>query len=375
MFRVKHDFDRLIKVLWNEEPDRVPFYEHLVDNEVIEAITGDPITKLEIYDPGIARLKGEGSKMMQRIKRFAKALVKFYHGMGYDYVPFETPLRIVRTNIREGTDIAKLSRGIRTWVDETKGTIETREDFENYPWPEPEDAADFTIIEEICKILPENMGLVSGVAGGVFEHVTWMMGLRPFSIALYRDPKLIEDMFRTVGTLILETDKRIVEIEEVGVLRMGDDMGYKSGTMISRDQLRKYVFPWQKKCVDLAHKHDKPFILHSCGNLEKIMEDLVEYVGIDARHSFQDNITPVTEAKRKYGDKIAILGGVDVDKLCRLSVNKLQRYVARIINECSVGGGYALGSGNSITNYMSIENYKTMLEVGLKLGRYPSPHR
>ena len=151
---------------------------------------------------------------------------------------------------------------------------------------------------------------------------------------------------------------------------MGDDMGYKSGTMISRDQLRRYVFPWQKKCVDLAHKHGKPFILHSCGNLEKIMEDLIEYVRIDARHSFQDNITPVTGAKKKYGDKIAILGGVDVDKLCRLPVDKLRRYVAEIISECTEGGGYALGSGNSITNYMSVENYKAMLEVGLKLGRY-----
>lgn len=68
-----------------------PFYEHLVDNEVIEAITGEPVTKLEIYDPGIARLKEEGSKVMRRVRRFAKALIKFYRGMGYDYVPFETP--------------------------------------------------------------------------------------------------------------------------------------------------------------------------------------------------------------------------------------------------------------------------------------------
>ena len=84
MFDVKHNFDRLIEVLWNEEPDRLPFYEHLVDNEVIEAITGEPVTKLEIYDPGIARLKEEGSKIMRRVRRFAKALIKFYRGMGYD---------------------------------------------------------------------------------------------------------------------------------------------------------------------------------------------------------------------------------------------------------------------------------------------------
>jgi uroporphyrinogen decarboxylase len=36
------------------------------------------------------------------------------------------------------------------------------------------------------------------------------------------------------------------------------------------------------------------------------------------------------------------------------------------------GGGYALGSGNSITNYMKIENYKAMLDIGTKYGKYPT---
>jgi len=371
MLKAKHDYERLLRVLWNEEPDRVPFYEHLVDNEVIEAITKEPVTRLQVYEPAMARLTAGGSKMSQRRKRFARVLVKFYGGMGYDYVPFELPLGLTRTNIREGRDPAQLSRGIRTWVDENSGTIENREDYEKYPWPEPEEASDFSMIEQLCKILPKDMVLVSGAAGGVFEHVTWMMGLRPFSVSLYKDQTLIRDMFNKVGSIILDTDKRLAEIAEVGVLRMGDDMGYNSGTMISRDQLRKFVFPWQKRCVDVAHKHGKPFILHSCGNLEMIMEDLIQYVGIDARHSFQDNITPVTDAKKKYGGKISILGGVDVDKLCRLSIDGIRQYVTKIITECAIEGGYALGSGNSITNYIRIENYRAMLEIGLKSGKYP----
>ena len=309
---------------------------------------------------------------MDRAKeRYVNLLIKFFRGLGYDYVPIELPLNLPRTNIRQGKDIAPLSRGVRTWVDENKGTIEKLEDYEKYPWPDPEETVDFDLLEKMCKNLPEDMKLVSGVAGGVLEHVVWLMGIRPFSLALYKEPKLIEKMFNKVGSMIVKVDKIIGEIEEVGALRMGDDMGYKTGTMISPENLRRYVFPWQKRCVEIAHKHGKPFILHSCGNLEKIMNDLIDYVGIDARHSFQDNITPVTEAKKKYGDKIAILGGVDVDKLCRFPVDELRRYVAKILVECAEGGGYALGSGNSITNYMKIENYKAMLDVGSKLGRYP----
>ncbi|RLI36749.1 uroporphyrinogen-III decarboxylase-like protein [Candidatus Bathyarchaeota archaeon] len=370
MLSVDHDFDRLLSVLWNEEPDRIPFYEHFVDNEVIEALMGEPITKLQPSDQAVAQLKEGDSKYRSRARRYAEALIRFYRHMGYDYVPFEVPLRLPRVNLRECEDTAQLSRGVRTWVDENRGTIESREDFESYPWPDPEDAADLLVLECICKALPGDMGLVSGVAGGVFEHVSWIMGLRPFSIALYRDEQLVRDMFDRIGRIILETDKRIVEFGEVGVLRMGDDMGYKSGTMISREHLRRYVFPWQKRCVELAHRHGKPFILHSCGNLRMIMEDLIEYVGIDAKHSFQDNITPVTEAKRMYGDRIAILGGVDVDKLSQLPTREFKGYVTDVINGCAEGGGYALGSGNTITNYVKLENYEIMLKVGLKIGKY-----
>jgi len=364
---VKPNFSRLLKVLWGEEPDRVPFYEHLVDNEVIETILNEPVPAL--LEPGVARLT-ESSKVNQIKENFVGILVKFYKGLGYDYVPIELPLNLPRTNIKEGRDPAALSRGIRTWVDENRGTIEKWEDFESYPWPDPETAVDYDLLKKMSKVLPKSMRLVSGVAGGVLEHVVWIMGLRPLSIALYRDPKLVRSMFDKIGSLIVEVDKHIAEMEEVGALRMGDDMGYKAGTMLSPESLRKYVFPWQKRCVEIAHKHGKPFILHSCGNLRKIIETLIDFVGIDAWHSFQDNIMPVTEAKEKYGDRVAILGGVDVDKLCRLPVRELEEYTREILERCMPGGGYALGSGNSITNYMKIENYKAMLNVGIKYGKY-----
>lgn len=65
-------------------------------------------------------------------------------------------------------DTAILSREQRMWQDET------REDFENYPWPSPEEAADLSPLEKLAKLLPDGMEIV-GVSGGVFEHVSWIM--------------------------------------------------------------------------------------------------------------------------------------------------------------------------------------------------------
>jgi uroporphyrinogen decarboxylase len=111
-------------------------------------------------------------------------------------------------------------------------------------------------------------------------------------------------------------------------------------------------------------------LLHSCGKIEAVMPDLIEGVGIDARHSFEDAITPVARAKRLYGDRIALLGGVDVDILARGSPDHVRAATRRILEACMPGGGYALGSGNSVANYVPLPNFLAMLDEGRQVGRY-----
>jgi uroporphyrinogen decarboxylase len=101
------------------------------------------------------------------------------------------------------------------------------------------------------------------------------------------------------------------------------------------------------------------------------MEDLINYVGIDAKHSFEDTSYPVTEYKELYGDRIAILGGVDMDKLSRAPLDEFVEYVKDVIRRCAPGGGYALGCGNTVANYVKLENYLAMIRIGKKYGRYP----
>jgi len=78
---------------------------------------------------------------------------------------------------------------------------------------------------------------------------------------------------------------------------------------------------------------------------------------------FQDVIIPAKEFKKRYSE-IAVLGGVDVDKLTRLEENDLRKYVREILEEC-MPKKYALGLGNSISNYIPIKNYLIMLDEGL----------
>ena len=100
--------------------------------------------------------------------------------------------------------------------------------------------------------------------------------------------------------------------------------------------------------------------------LEEIMDDLIDDVGIDGKHSYEDAILPVTEAKKRYGKRMAILGGIDVDFLCRADEKSIRRRVKETLKTCMAGGGYCLGTGNTVANYIPLENYLAMLDEGRK---------
>jgi uroporphyrinogen decarboxylase len=140
--------------------------------------------------------------------------------------------------------------------------------------------------------------------------------------------------------------------------------------MISPAMMRRWVFPVHKKMAEMAHSKGSLYVLHTCGNLKAVMDDIIDDVKVDAKHSFEDTYLPVMEAKKLYGHRIGLIGGVDMDKLCRRTPNELREYVSYVLKACKPGGGYCLGSGNTVANYVPLENYLTMLNIGLEEGWY-----
>ena len=230
-------------------------------------------------------------------------------------------------------------------------------------WPQGDAVFDYRMFEALAELVPEGMKIIGGASGGPFEHASFLMGLEPLCMAMYDDPAFVRRFFELIGNTLVEIASRLVRMEKVGIYRFGDDLGYKTATMLSPAQLRKYVFPWSKKVVEVVHQAGKPFLLHSCGNLETVMDDLIDDVKIDAKHSFEDIITPVTEAKQRWGNRVAILGGIDIDFMCRRSPSEIMERTKRTMDFCSKGGGYAIGTGNTVANYIPIENYLAMLKA------------
>jgi len=351
----------------SKEPAKVPLYEHFVDDQIIEQVLGVDFSRLfpEIDTaPGVLSEKPVADRLVPAYTGLWSKRLEFYRQLGYDYLPVEFPPLFSKSAALRANDTALYSKGQRDWMDEHQGIIRSEADLENPAfWPGAEDMFDYRMFDAISQLVPDDMKIIGGIAGGPFEHSLYLLGFEPLFLAMMENRTLLDTLYSKLDRLFCEITRRLSRRVMMGILRVGDDLGYKTGPMISLQNLRRYVLPTYRRMAEIAHAANRPFILHSCGNLETVMEDLISYCRIDAKHSFQDVIEPIAEAKRRWGDRIALLGGIDVDFLCRATPFQVKEQTKRTMAVCSQGGGFAVGSGSSVSNYVPVGNYLAMVEA------------
>jgi len=348
------DWEALLRCIRREgTPKRVHYIELLMDREVQAAICRR-YGLLDDVAPDDPYLE---------LKRLA-ATQQF---LGYDYVRYGLEGLDMPVNRAAIGDTAGLERsGGREYVDEHRGPITNWAEFKRYPWPDPARASTRGL-EWLTKNLPDGMCIIGGGGFAHFaEYLTWLMGYETLCYALYDQRDLVAAIAGRLMEIYRVAVQRILEFERVKLVWGSDDMGFRTGTLISPADLREFVLPGHRLMAEYAHVAGRPYLLHSCGKLDAIMPDLLDDVKIDARHSFEDVILPVTVAKERYGARIAVLGGIDMDFICRADEIAIRRRVRETLDKCLPGGGYCLGTGNSVANYIPLDNYLAMLDEGRK---------
>lgn len=333
------DYRRLEAAAKNQDTGWIPLYEHLIGEQIIGDIMGRDLSGL---------MNGDARDRLEYFRIYCD----FFKKMGYDTVSFEAC-------------IGGIMPGSGALGGHIKGVIQSREDFEAYPWDTLCDryfAAYGKYFQTLREAMPDGMKAVGGVGNGVFECVQDLVGYEDLCYMRIDDPELYEDLFQRVGACSLEIwDRFLKEYGDIYcVCRFGDDLGFKSNTLLSTQDIRKLVIPQYRPVVDAVHRAGKPFLLHSCGQIFGVMDDLICDVHIDAKHSNEDQIAPFPVWVEKYGDRIGNFGGIDTDAVCRLDAYSLREYIMEVVRKCRGHGGFAFGSGNSIPDYVPVENYLAM---------------
>lgn len=342
------NFKNIIEVSLNRKPDRLPIYEHVISPLIMEKVLDIKFADLIDGDLG-------------DIDEYFKNYCYFFKEMTYDTVSYEI---CVTTILPEG---GALFGG--------KGPIQNRDDFDKYPWDSLKDIywkyAEKRF-DSLVRQLPDGMKIVGGVGNGVFEISEDLVGLESLAYMQIDDPTLFSDLYIKIGDMLCDIWAKLLDrySEYFALCRFGDDLGFKGGTLISPLTIKYHIIPQYGKIVNLIKSYNKPFLLHSCGNIFNVMDDIIS-IGVNAKHSNEDVISPFEKWIDLYGSKIGLFGGIDVDLLCREKPDGIKEKVfdtGKHFRE--IAKGYALGSGNSIPDYVPVAGYLAMIEAVKKIREF-----
>jgi uroporphyrinogen decarboxylase len=332
----KPDIEYLLKILRREKTDRPVLFEFIIDDSLLRRhsnkFQNSPAGTLEYF----------------------LMVVDSFKNLGYDYAPIY-PWDTNMLTFTKAQHATKESYSLNE-----AAVITDRSSFEKYVWPEPQQG-DYDVFETISPSLPDGMKLMACSNGGILENAFDLCGFENLCMISLLDSEFTREIFENIGRRLLEYYQIVSAFDSVGVCVVNDDWGFKTQTMFSPELMRKYVFPWMRKIIQIIHENGKPVILHSCGNLKAIMNDIIDDLEINGKHSFEDEIYPIEDAYDWWHDRIALLGGIDVGFLCTKSPDQIRDRSINLLKRTSDTGAYALGSGNSIPPYVPEGNYLAMI--------------
>ena len=79
----------------------------------------------------------------------------------------------------------------------------------------------------------------------------------------------------------------------------------------------------------------------------------------------------IEEVKRKVGDRLCLVGNISNEILAEGTPEEVAALTRSRLKALGPGGGYCLGSGNSVPDWARFENYLAMRETTLRHGAYP----
>ena len=343
----KPNYQNIVDVALNRKPQRIPLYEHYVSYNMIEKITNTQLSRYYWGTPEELRLM------------FAN-YTAFFRDYGYDAVSFECCV----TDILPHGGALSGSR---------KGCIDSQETFDAYPW---ESVKELYInrfkpyFDALAESMPDGMKAIGGVGNGVYEIVQDLVGYENLCIFSFEEPELYASLFEKVGQILYEIWQWFLKnySDVYCVCRFGDDLGYKSNTLLSHEDIRKHIIPQYTRIVDLVHQYGRPFLLHSCGKIFAVMEDLID-AGVDILNPIQPcskDMNPVN-LRDTYRNRIVFHGGLDTQEILpKCSPEQVAEEVRKLIDVFKPEGNYIFAAAHNIQTDVSAENIDAMFTAAKK---------
>ncbi len=196
-----------------------------------------------------------------------------------------------------------------------------------------------------------------------------VVGTEPLLVWMADDPELVRDLFETELACSLQLLEMIWDAGyKFDSIFWCDDMGYRNGVFFSLDMYRAILKPVQQRAIDWAHARGIAAHLHSCGNINAFVPELIG-IGLDALNPLEvkAGMDPV-RLKRDFGDRLVLHGGLNA--MLWDDIGRTRDEIRRLLPVLKQGGGYIFQEDHSIPDSVSLADYRDIVQLAKDLGTY-----
>ena len=343
-----NSLERITAALERKQPDRVPFFECVIDEGVMDALL--PGCDYFQFNEWI----GQDNVGLNRSS---------WRRDNVEFVDEEKGL------FRDHWGVLRMF-GAESTPYPVEGPIKRPEDLKTYEPPDPEAPGLLDGLDEVVQRYGGTKA-VSIIGRDGFFNPSYLRGQEQFLMDMIDHPKLVHELIDVALTYDMRVTERMIQAG-VNVVVLGDDYADKNGPMMSPKHFKEFILPGLKRAVDNAHQAGAYVVKHSDGNIMPLLDMIVE-TGIDGLNPLEPPAgMDIARIKHEYGDRIAIVGNIDCGELlCSASTDEVRRVTKETIAVAAPGGGYCLSSSNSIHSSVRPENLLAMVETLREFGTYP----
>jgi uroporphyrinogen decarboxylase len=260
-------------------------------------------------------------------------------------------------------------RSIDKDIGNVKGQVLQQPSLDGYSFPNPVDPNVFQDIPGKINKYPDRFR-VFVVGFSLYERAWTLRGLQTLLMDFYDHPKFIRELFHVI------TDYNIAQITEavkfdIDGIRFGDDWGQQHGLQMGPKLWHEFIYPELKRMYKVVRDAGKYVIIHSCGDVDELFDDLVE-IGVQCFNPFQPEVMDTAALLKQYRGRLAFYGGMSTQKILPYgSVEDVRRETHRLLGLGSQGG-YIFSPAHDVPKDVPLENMLAFIDVVQQQGGFSS---
>jgi len=355
---------RILKALSIKEPDRVPLFIHGINEGPIMGVGKHLMEGLPLGKQVHQMSDSEKGVLIETLLR----LLEEFEIDGYTCLPFGPGTEF--SNDEDlvddwGVGFTRSPHGIPV---PSRHPIQTAADLDRYEPPSP--AREHLLLVDVMKDRFKDDKAIFWMMRGAFVRSWRLIGMQNFMMMMFDNPDFIHRVAEMVTQFSLEQLDMLIEAG-LDVPIVEDDIADKNNTLISPDQFKTFINPYNRKLVDRAHAAGLKVVRHSDGNLWSILDLLLDS-GYDGLNPLEPQADMHLKKVKDYcGDRLCLLGNIDCQELLPGGTpEQVRQAVRQAIDDAAQGGGLIICSSNTLHPGVDPENCIAMFEETRKYGVY-----